>query len=159
FHSIAENRLRGSAKLNLDYFRGICRQDAFKRVAMVTNMWGRLGPGENGNSREQELVDKDEFWGSILRDGAQMERHDNTAKSAFRLMEKILASEHDGKNIQIVSEMKDGTLLSKTTAGESIRGELSKLEKVKSQGPLVNGIWMVSTGSITFSNDNGFPSR
>lgn len=64
-HSIDQTRMKGSAKSNILLFRKLCGDNALQNVVLATTMWDIVEEGL-GVQREQELMDKKEFWGYML---------------------------------------------------------------------------------------------
>lgn len=64
-HRINQPRMQGSAKSNILLFRQLCGDNALQNVVLATTWWDVVEEGL-GVSREQELMDKREFWGFML---------------------------------------------------------------------------------------------
>ncbi|EFI27044.1 TKL/TKL-ccin protein kinase [Coprinopsis cinerea okayama7 len=56
FHSIADARVGGTKRDNLDVFRAMCGQDALKNVVYVSTGWEDLDEEEQGERRQHQLV-------------------------------------------------------------------------------------------------------
>lgn len=65
-HPISDNRMRGTARLNLEMFQELCGIDSLRNVVLASTMWD-LVPQQVGEEREAELASKPEFWGICWR--------------------------------------------------------------------------------------------
>lgn len=123
-HRITDTRMGGSARKNLFMFRKLCGTEVLQNVLLVSTMW-EVGELANGERRESELVDTEDFWGILVESGAKVERHDNSRESAMGLLKKFV-----GKNRVIMSIQKemvnDHKTLDQTQAGMELEGELQK---------------------------------
>ncbi|KAH7263740.1 hypothetical protein BKA59DRAFT_490075 [Fusarium tricinctum] len=126
-HRITDRRLGGSAKKNLMMFRKLCGKDGLKNVILVTTMW-EDEQMEMGAKREQELIETKGFWGALVEEGAQVNRHDNTRASAMILLKSIAKKDTVIISIQkeMVSEHKD---LNETEAGIGLNSDILMAEQ------------------------------
>ncbi|KLO99847.1 uncharacterized protein FFB20_14350 [Fusarium fujikuroi] len=126
-HRITDRRMGGSAQKNLMMFRKLCGKDSLKNVILVTTMW----EAENaamGEKREQELIATDGFWGALVEEGAQVNRHNNTLSSAMSLLKTAAKNNRVTISIQkeMVSEHKD---LNETEAGIGLNSDILLAEQ------------------------------
>lgn len=130
-HRITDIRMQGSAMKNLHMFKKLCGHDATKNVVLATTMWEMVSP-EDGERREQELMRTSEFWGEMILRGAQVKRHQNTADSAWHLVE-IFASRSSTRRKAILTIQEEMVMqrkpLSKTDAGLELENSLSEERK------------------------------
>ncbi|KAG5742889.1 hypothetical protein H9Q70_014392 [Fusarium xylarioides] len=117
----------GSAQKNLMMFRKLCGKASLKNVILVTTMW----EGEDtatGEKREQELIATDGFWGALVQEGAQVNRHNNTRSSAMSLLRIVVKNNPVTISIQkeMVSEHKD---LNETEAGIGLNSDILLAEQ------------------------------
>ncbi|KPM46151.1 hypothetical protein AK830_g256 [Neonectria ditissima] len=124
-HRITDIRMQGSARTNLVTFRQLCGKDALKKVILATTMWDKL-PLKEGEKRERELKERQDFWGWMLEKGSSCHRYHNTAESARQIVH-VLAN-HDEPiatdlQKQIVDEQRS---LDQTSAGQELQSELLK---------------------------------
>jgi hypothetical protein len=124
FHRIIDPRMQGSAKKNLHMFKALCGSGQFTNVILVTTMWEIVNQ-ELGAAREKDLMETDEFWGHMLRNGSRVERHNNTQESAKRIVEKFVEKKKVELDIQdeIVRQQRN---LHDTTAGKTLESELAQ---------------------------------
>ncbi|KAF2971981.1 hypothetical protein GQX73_g1610 [Xylaria multiplex] len=91
-HRISDVRMQGSAKRNLLTFKELCGEKALSKVILATTMWDKVAEQE-GARREQELKERQEFWGWMISKGSTCHRLDNTAESKKRIVH--LLADHD----------------------------------------------------------------
>lgn len=108
-------------------FRKLCGRDGLKNVILVTTMW-EDEQMETGEKREQELIETNGFWGALVEEGAQVNRHDNTRRSAKILLKSIAKKDPVIISIQkeMVSEHKD---LNETEAGKGLNSDILMAEQ------------------------------
>lgn len=133
-HRITDTRMAGSSVRNLEMFKALCGDDAYKHVVLATTMWGQLRKYglsyETEVQRESELSQRPEWWGMMLRRGSKMVRHTDDRTSALAIVDYLLSlSEPTLLNIQ--KQMVDeGRTLEETDAGEKYQAELNELKKL-----------------------------
>ncbi|KAL2672799.1 hypothetical protein Neosp_013515 [[Neocosmospora] mangrovei] len=129
-HRITDNRVRGSSIKNLKMFQQLCGDEAFGHVILATSMWDTLDEGSKdvGDQREQELVSRAEFWGTMYKSGSQVARWLGNEQSAQNIVGKIIEV-HDkaGEAVlkiqqEMVNEDKD---LDETAAGREVQREIA----------------------------------
>ncbi|KAI0533321.1 P-loop containing nucleoside triphosphate hydrolase protein [Xylaria digitata] len=122
FHRITDTRMGKSAKKNLYLFKKLCGSNALQNVLLVSTMWENVDL-TIGNNHEQELIQTEEFWGAMLKQGAQLARHKNNRESAMQLLTHFVDKQRTTMAIQ--SEMvNDKKMLHETTAGQELDSEL-----------------------------------
>lgn len=89
-HRITDPHLTGSARRNLLMFKKLCGERAYQSVVLATTMWGRV-PLEEGERRENELVEKPAYWGSMCKLGSKVFHYHNTRESALDLVSYIIS--------------------------------------------------------------------
>ncbi|EEU41567.1 uncharacterized protein NECHADRAFT_54135, partial [Fusarium vanettenii 77-13-4] len=129
-HRITDNRVRGSSMKNLKMFQQLCGDEAFGHVILATSMWDTLDEGSKdvADQREQELVSRAEFWGTMYKSGSQVARWLGNEQSAQNIVSKIIEV-HDkaGEAVlkiqqEMVNEDKD---LDQTAAGQEVQREIA----------------------------------
>ncbi|KAH8092660.1 P-loop containing nucleoside triphosphate hydrolase protein [Cristinia sonorae] len=123
-HRISDHRMGGVARKNFRLFRKLCGDDAMRNVVIVTNMWGEVTE-DIGASRERELAGNELFFKNALEKGAEMIRHDNTSKSAHRIIKRFLNGAPEVLSIQreVVDERKP---VAETAAGKDLHADLEE---------------------------------
>lgn len=64
-HRITDRRMSGSSIRNLDMFKALCGEDAYKHVVLATTMWEQVDL-KIGEQRENELKSKPDYWGYMI---------------------------------------------------------------------------------------------
>jgi hypothetical protein len=119
--------MQGSARKNLLMFKKLCGPAALKHVILATTMWERLNDESIGHKREQELIQTEEFWGWMKKQGSQVIRHQNTWESAMEVLGKFVMSHERPIPLQIQTEIVDGErTLDETGAGQELELALSE---------------------------------
>ncbi|PUU73233.1 P-loop containing nucleoside triphosphate hydrolase protein [Tuber borchii] len=128
FHRITDTRMEGSSMKNLRMFRELCGEKNFSNVILCTTMWGGVEE-EEGRRREQELRNKENFWGSLVSRGAQVTRHrgPDFAASARKIAESLI--QKDTIVLQLQEELDKNGTLSGTSAGRLLTGEIEDIKK------------------------------
>ncbi|CZR62288.1 uncharacterized protein PAC_12185 [Phialocephala subalpina] len=122
FHRIIDPRMSGSAKKNLHMFKALCGSEQFSNIILVTTMWEKVSRKE-GQAREKELRETEEFWGLMVQQGSRMERHDNTTKSAKKIVKWFVEKKRVELDIQNEIVKQDRELYD-TAAGKTLESEL-----------------------------------
>jgi hypothetical protein len=126
-HRITDPRMQGSARKNLLMFKKLCGPAALKHVILATTMWERLTDQEMGFKREQELIETEDFWGWMKKQGSQVIRHQGTWESAMDVLGKFVKSQERPIPLQIQTEIVDGNrTLDETSAGKELQLVLSE---------------------------------
>ena len=103
-------------------FRELCGDTTLENVVLVTNMWGAVSH-DVSEAREKELSSN--FFKPVLKKGAQMSRHHNTAESAHDIIRKITMKRRSVV-LQIQQELVDDHKeIVDTAAGAAISRELN----------------------------------
>ena len=85
--SIAEKRLKGTARRNLDMLHQLCGNNALARIVLGTTNWGETDKTA-GEKREQQLAKI--FWNTMIASGSKSLRFDETERSARTFLDAIL---------------------------------------------------------------------
>ncbi|KAI1087988.1 P-loop containing nucleoside triphosphate hydrolase protein [Rostrohypoxylon terebratum] len=141
-HRITDTRMQGSAKKNLLMFKKLCGPKALQHVILATTMWERLPDEGMGLKREKELIETEEFWGWMTRQGSQVRQHRNTKDSARDLLKIFVTSNQAPITLKIQEEIVDKHKdLNETSAGIELDSALAverekyrrELEEMKSE--------------------------
>ena len=91
-------------------------------------MWDKVEE-EEGRRREQELRNKQTFWGSLVSRGAQVMQHrgPDLAASAKKIAESLI--QKDTIVLQLQEELDRSGTLSNTSAGRLLTGEIEDIKK------------------------------
>ena len=145
--SIADKRMMGTTRRNLDMFSQLCGEKALPRVVLGTTNWGEVD--ENvGKEREQQLAQT--FWNTMTASGSKSLRFDKTQRSARAFLDTILNQLEFTENGEILSNnvlrIQDELVvhnrnIPETAAGQKLRysleqlGEIQKEAKKKATAP------------------------
>lgn len=131
-HRITDVRMSGSSVKSLRIFEKICGEHCFKHVTVVTTMWDLIKTQEAIDAatiRENTLKERTEFFGTLIRSDARMERH--YGEDSARHIVEMLADRQRRFSLQLQQEMKQSRTmtLEKTTAGKYLEGELDNMRR------------------------------
>jgi predicted GTPase len=122
-HQITDNRMYGTSHKYLAFFKELCGQRCFPRVVLVTTMLDKVK--ENEKTEKQRELQKEEYWGDMLRQGSKMRENGNTHESAIAILKEII-EENDDITLAIQEEMLTGARLEDTGAGRVLFAELTQ---------------------------------
>ena len=129
-HRIFDNRVGGSGMRNLRSFKRLCGDKYMSQVVLATTMWN-MTDEPDALKRERELMEKSEFWGSMIANGSKVFRQDKDKESARAiikyLIDKKASNRAAPRPLAIQVEMVDqGMALDMTGAGQEMQSELVK---------------------------------
>ena len=120
---VTGNRVQGSEKRRTRLFEKICGPNAFGHVVIATTMWSDLRDESEGRSRVQQRSAAPDFWGSMIEDGAQVVKHDNTASCAISIIRSLI--HRNTVTLQMQGELQENNgRLSATSAGQQLHSDL-----------------------------------
>ena len=136
-HRVSDNRLSGSSFKNLRMFKKLSGASAWPHTIIGTTMW-QSDQHEQGERREKELVDNEDYFGEMLAQGTKVFRiaeHGSGAEeekeSAIRivsyLVQRMSSSPEVELEIQRQLVLEDRTL-DATSAGQEALGDLYGLQ-------------------------------
>ena len=85
--SIADKRMKGTTRRNLDMFHHLCGNKALARIVLGTTNWGEVEE-DVAVKRELQLVKT--FWKPMTSSGWKVLRFDTTGGSAMVFVDAIL---------------------------------------------------------------------
>lgn len=91
-HPLSNSRFPGSALKNLRMFKKLCGDDAFPRVVLATTMWDLMDP-RSAERRENEIMNKPDFWKLMIERGSRVFRLDRGKESAATVIEYLISCE------------------------------------------------------------------
>ena len=130
-HRITDDRMGGTALKNLRMFQKLVGDHNMKNVILLTTMWGKLQPSDNGEARVKELTESNKFWGGMIKCGANHERYNGTTDDGFRVVRMML--DNAPRTLQIQEELAKGTKLADTAAGKEVADRLDVLKAQHAQ--------------------------
>jgi hypothetical protein len=128
-HRIIDPRMQGSALKNLRMFQKLCGDGNLGSVILATTHWHNRDGGpavteEVGRERVKQLIDREDFWGSMVHRGSRVLRHDGSKASALAIV-STLVDQKIKVTLDIQRQMVDQhKSLDDTDAGQALRGEL-----------------------------------
>ena len=78
--------------------------------------------------REKELIETEDFWGYMARNGSQVRRHMSTRESAMSVLRALIKHKRDIV-LDIQKELGDGVRLDDTGAGRQLNEEIHKIQE------------------------------
>ena len=108
-------------------FGRLCGNMPLRRARLVTTMWdGAHDRLHKLEDREKELID--EFWRPLIEEGACAQRFENTAASAFQIVDELIGIENAKDDLLLQEELvKQQKRLNETEAGKALYSRLQKL--------------------------------
>ena len=125
--SIIRLRMSATQHRNLLTFAELTGSRSAKNVVFATTMWDKFGEfDDDGNEREEVL--KEEYWNTMIRHGAAVERFFNTSDSAWSIVDNIVQKNDQKAPLLFQEEMVDQKKhFNSTSAWEALYLDLSKL--------------------------------
>ena len=133
--SIADKRMKGTTRRNLDMFHQLCGDKALARVVLGTTNWGEVQE-DVAMMREQQLAKT--FWEPMTSSGSKLLRFNKTQKSAVVFVDTILdrlKSSEDDNVLRIQNELVElERRIPETDAGKELRYTLKQLLEMQKEG-------------------------
>ena len=124
-HRITDNGMARSPHRNLYMFEDLCRDQAAKKVVLVTTMWDKVQQ-DTGACREKELFEN--HWKTMITYGASTARFSNSADLAWRIINPILSLKQSAAEVLLLHELVDlKRPLNETKAGKALYMDEQKL--------------------------------
>ena len=131
-HRITDPKMGHSAIRNLEIFKRLCGREAWRGVTFVTTRWDGIEEGtptwESAIERERQLATTEKYWASLIREGANVQRHFGTRGSALSIIDTLL---HRRFNISLAIQEDMGKhelSLDQTAAGQFLAKEQEDLQ-------------------------------
>ena len=136
-HRINDVRVGGTGMKNLRTFKKLCGPEFLSKVVLATTFWSVVSQA-TGNAREEQLKTDDKFWGSMIKNGSNVFRHDKRQESATEIVEYLasLRSTNGQRTpaLAIQEQMVDeGKTLDETGAGMEVESQLIAQKKMYEQ--------------------------
>ena len=134
--SIADKRMKGTTRRNLDMFYQLCGDKALERVVLGTTNWEEID-GEIGPRREEQLAKN--FWNkSKTSSRSKLLRFDKTEGSAEAFVGAILDQLNAAEKDNVLRIQKELVELERripeTDAGKELRYTLQQLLEMQKEG-------------------------
>lgn len=136
-HEIVADRYSGSRKRNFDVFKHLCGHSSSESVVLGTTKWGKVLPDEIGKMEQRQKELGEVYWKDMTVQGSRVQRVDDTADSAWQLVETVLNRRKTSTvPLRIQAEL---VLLAmsipQTDAGTILRQEMKKrIDSLKRSG-------------------------
>lgn len=115
----------GQALKNLAMFQKLCGKQSLSHVVLATTMWDKLEDPVEGERREDELINHEDWWGDMRDLGSEVRRHDGTLDSALCIIDYIMNLEGNGTVTALAEDIIDKKLpLESTAVGKEVRKDL-----------------------------------
>jgi hypothetical protein len=88
-HRISDNRLQRGALRSISILREIVGRQKLPSVVFATTWWDSVNEA-TGAKREAELSKQGNYWGSFIKGGAKVMRHNQGETSARDIMEEAI---------------------------------------------------------------------
>ena len=133
--SIADKRMKGTTRRNLDMFHQLCGDKALARVVLGTTNWGEVEE-DVGKNRETQLAKT--FWKPMTASGSKLLRFYKTEESAVTFVDAILGRLKSGEEdnvLRIQNELVElERRIPETDAGKELRYTLQQLLEMQKEG-------------------------
>jgi hypothetical protein len=122
---ITDTRMQRSSMRNLRMFRKLCGDGGLASVVLATTMWDRMDEDE-GSKREHELMNRHEYWKTMIENGSQVFRTDGQAESAKKIVDYLI-SRRSTVVLEVQREIVEEAMsLDQTAAGQAVSDEIHK---------------------------------
>ena len=101
--SVADKRMKGTTRRNLDMFCQLCGDKTFERIVLGTTNWEEGDEKKVEKMREQQLANN--FRNTMIALGSKSFRFDQTKRSARGFLDVILGQLEYGENEEILSDI------------------------------------------------------
>ena len=138
--SIADKRMKGTTRRNLDMFHQLCGDKALARVVLGTTNWGEVEE-HVGAQREEQLART--FWNTMTASGSKLLRFNKSQTSSRAFLNAILDQLEFGKNEEILDDnvlriqnelVELERRIPETAAGKELRYTLEQLLEMQKEG-------------------------
>ncbi|CAH0040114.1 unnamed protein product [Clonostachys rhizophaga] len=157
-HPISDTRMSGSSLRSIDMIKAVCGFARYDNLAIVTTMWPRL-PRHNAErdkleSRYNQLLTNDRFFGGLLRQGAEVFKYgadSSDMPTAKNIVTHLVcqALMHPITVLQIQHEIVDQHKpLSETAAGLVIGTDI--FQRMADEEELVASLSTTTTTDLTY---------
>jgi len=120
---ISNNKVYGSEARRTRLFKKICGPNSFGNVVIATTMWSEMQNTNVGEQRVQERKGSTDFWGDMVKFGAQVEKHHDNKQSTHRIIRLLLNKRKTQLQMQTELAQNDGMLHS-TSAAQQLYSDL-----------------------------------
>lgn len=125
-HDIHNMHMEGAASQGIRLLEKLVGPENFPCVRVVTTKWTDEHLDSLQTRSERDLEENEQCFGTLIEQGARMQRWDGSAASAARIVEGLVNSyEPTGPDFDVLKEVLDkGKTLAQTVVGEFLLAEL-----------------------------------
>jgi hypothetical protein len=118
-HPITQTRMTGHDRQYLELFKRLCGEHTFQNIKLVTTMWDRIIPTEEGMAFSRDRDIRETCWSMMEERGSEIISFDGSSEMAQTIIYSLASQE--AVVLQIQSEMcQRGMNLEHTYAGQLI---------------------------------------
>jgi hypothetical protein len=122
-HPITQTRMTGHDRQYLELFKRLCGEHAYQNIKLVTTMWDRIIPKEEGIAYSRDRDIRETCWNMMEERGSEILSFDGSSEMAQTIIYSLASQET--VVLQIQSEMcQRGMNLEHTHAGQLVVGQI-----------------------------------
>jgi hypothetical protein len=122
-HPITQTRMTGHDRAYLELFKRLCGEHTFQNIKLVTTMWDRIIPTEEGLAYSRDRDIRETCWNIMEERGSEIISFDGSSEMAQTIIYSLASQETIV--LQIQSEMcQRGMNLEHTHAGQLVVGQI-----------------------------------
>ena len=135
--SIADKRMKGTTRRNLDMFYQLCGDKALEKVVLGTTNWGVSEIDREMEPKREEQLAKN-FWNKSKTSSGSLRRFDKTKESAVAFVDAILEQLDSAEKDNVLRIQKELVELERripeTDAGKELHYTLKQLLEMQKEG-------------------------
>ena len=135
--SIADKRMKGTTRRNLDMFYQLCGDKALEKVVLGTTNWGVSEIDREMEPKREEQLAKN-FWNKSKTSSGSLLRFDKTKESAVAFVNAILEQLDSAEKDNVLRIQKELVELERripeTDAGKELHYTLKQLLEMQKEG-------------------------
>ena len=122
-HPITQTRMTGHDRQYLEMFKRLCGEHTFQNIKLVTTMWDRIIPSEEGLAYSRDRDIRETCWNIMEERGSEIISFDGSSEMAQTIIYGLASQQ--SVVLQIQSEMcQRGMTLENTLAGQLVVGQI-----------------------------------
>ncbi|KAK5080134.1 hypothetical protein LTR05_008795 [Lithohypha guttulata] len=125
-HRICDARMQGSTLRNLYMFKKLCGSKAMRNIVLGTTFWDTMTADPTvGNKREQGMIEDDQLWGEMVKQGSTVVRIPYTKETAAKILLQMIS--RNAQPLQLQHELVDQKKFLDETAASKVIAEPTTL--------------------------------
>lgn len=128
-HRITDNRMAGSSLRSLNILKTLCGPKYYNNIALATTMWSTISDVADGETRENQLKDRMDYWKDMIAAGAKVFRHDKESESAKNIISELLAKTDRTTQFQEELSHDNDKVIADTSAGKLVKEDLERMQR------------------------------